>query len=82
MSSRLAHALATTGLDPRSVTGQSMRALSQLTSDQQSAIAGAYRAALTGCFLMSGVVMALAFLLVLGLPEIRLRGEIEDAPSA
>jgi EmrB/QacA subfamily drug resistance transporter len=82
MSSRLAHALAATGLDPRTVTGQSMRMLSRLTPDQQSAIAGAYRAALTGCFLMSGVVMALAFLLVLGLPEIRLRGEIEDAPSA
>jgi hypothetical protein len=41
-------------------------------------VSDAYRTALTGCFLLSGVVMTLALLLVLGLPEQTLRDGIED----
>jgi EmrB/QacA subfamily drug resistance transporter len=78
MTSRLASAFAVTGLEPNMATAQRMQALSQLTPDQHAAVAGAYRTALTGCFLMSGVVMALAFLLVLGLPEVTLRSDIEE----
>src|ERR1019366_1211183 len=53
-----------------------LQALSHFTAAQQAAVGTAYRTALTGCFLLSGVVMTLAFFLVLGLPEITLRSEI------
>lgn len=46
---------------------------------QQAAVGAAYRSALTGCFLLSGVVMTAAFLLVLGLPELTLRNSLGDA---
>jgi hypothetical protein len=54
-----------------------MAALGTLSPVQQMAVAGAYRTALTGCFLLSGVVMSAAFVLVLGLPEIMLRAKVE-----
>jgi EmrB/QacA subfamily drug resistance transporter len=79
MSSRLALAFAAVGQRAPTATGSRMQMLSQMTPDQGAVVAGAYRSALTGCFLMSGVVMTLALLLVLGLPEITLRGDIEGA---
>jgi len=42
-------------------------------------VSGAYRTALTGSFLLSGIVMTGAFLLVLGLPEVTLRTRIDDS---
>lgn len=82
MSARLAAASA--GAGGASVAGlaeHGMETLSQLTPAQQAGISAAYRTALTGCFLLSAVVMTAALVLVLGLPELRLRNEIED-PSA
>ncbi len=52
------------------------QALSHLTAAQAAGVADAYRTALTGCFLLSAVVMAAAFVLVLGLPEQTLRSDI------
>jgi EmrB/QacA subfamily drug resistance transporter len=51
-------------------------ALSAITPAQQAAISSAYRVALTGSFLLSGVVMTAAFILVLGLPAMVLRSRI------
>ena len=59
-----------------------MQTLAHFTPAQHEAVATAYRTALTGCFLLSGTVMTIAFLLVLGLPEITLRSEIDDAATA
>ena len=64
----------------RALTARSM-ALFHFTLAQQAAVSAAYRTALTGCFLLSGVVMTLAFILVLGLPEILLRSEIEETSA-
>lgn len=81
MAARLAAALAETGgsLDLGRLAEQGMNALSGLTAAQQAGISGAYRTALTGSFLLSGVVMSLAFILVLGLPELVLRNAIDEA---
>jgi EmrB/QacA subfamily drug resistance transporter len=81
MSARLADALVAAGLDAHALTAHRVQALSHFTPGQLAAIGGAYRTALTGCFLLSGVVMTIAFLLVLGLPEITLRSEIEETPA-
>jgi hypothetical protein len=78
MTTRLASAFASAGLDVRALTTHRMAQL-HFTPVQQAAVGTAYRTALTGCFLLSGVVMTLAFVLVLGLPEITLRSEIDDA---
>ena len=80
MSSRLAASASGAGGAPdvRRLIGQDMQGLSSITAAQHQAIAHAYRTALTGCFLLSGVVMTGAFLLVLGLPEIMLRSRIDD----
>ncbi len=84
MSARLASALAAAGgtLNVGALTEHGMQALSHLTPAQQAGISAAYRSALTGCFLLSGVVMTVAFALVLGLPERTLRSEIEDSAPA
>jgi MFS family permease len=82
MTTRLADAFATAGLDVRALTEHRLQALSHFTAAQQAAVGTAYRTALTGCFLLSGVVMTLAFFLVLGLPEITLRSEIEETSAA
>jgi hypothetical protein len=66
------------GVDVGAITEHGIQALAHLTSAQQLAVSDAYRTALTGCFLLSGVVMTLALLLVLGLPEQTLRDGIED----
>jgi hypothetical protein len=81
MSARLAVALAETGgaLDLGRLAEQGVNALSGLGAAQQAGISAAYRTALTGSFLLSGAVMSLAFLLVLGLPELTLRSGLEDA---
>lgn len=80
MAGRLAAAPAGAG-SPSGVAERGMQALSQLTPVQQAGISTAYRTALTGCFLLSAVVMTAAFILVLGLPERMLRSEIEETPA-
>ncbi|MGI4941613.1 MAG: hypothetical protein ACRYHQ_13810 [Janthinobacterium lividum] len=84
MSARLAMTLAGAGggLDVTALTAHGVQALSGFTSAQQAEVGSAYRTALTGCFLLSGLVMTAAFLLVLGLPEFTLRSEIEEASEA
>jgi MFS family permease len=82
MSTRLAAAFASAGLDLRMLTGHRMQAMAHFTATQQAAVGTAYRTALTGCFLLSGMVMTVAFILVLGLPEITLRSEIEESAPA
>ncbi len=84
MSSRLAGALSAGGgsIDLTALTAHGIQAMAQLTPDAQAGISNAYRVALTGCFLLSGVVMTIAFILVLGLPEQKLRSEIGDVPAA
>jgi EmrB/QacA subfamily drug resistance transporter len=81
MSSRLLAASHRMGgdIDVSAITEHGVKALAGLTAAQQMAVSDAYRTALTGCFLLSGVVMTAAFLLVLGLPEQTLRDGIEDA---
>ncbi len=82
MTARLADAFSSAGLDLHILTAHRMQALSHFTPVQQAAVSMAYRTALTGCFLLSGVVMTLAFVLVLGLPEITLRSQIEESSAA
>lgn len=82
MASRLADAFAAAGLDVHALTEHRLRAMGQFSASQPAAVGTAYRTALTGCFLLSGVVMTVAFLLVLGLPEIMLREEIEETAPA
>lgn len=78
MAARLAAAGAVGGLASGALAEQGMQALLHLDPAQQAGVAAAYRTALTGCFLLSGAVMTVAFVLVLGLPELTLRGRIED----
>jgi EmrB/QacA subfamily drug resistance transporter len=77
MSSRLAAASAEMGtrLDIEAITRQGVQALETLSPAHQALVGDAYRAALTGCFTLSGVIMTAAFLLVLGLPEQTLQGK-------
>lgn len=63
------------------LTQHGIQAMSELTPAQQAGISAAYRTALMGSFLLSAVVMTVAFLLVLGLPERKLRNEIEGAAA-
>lgn len=83
MSARLATtSVSTKGkFDVGMLTQHGVEAMSRLTVAQQTAVSAAYRSALTGCFLLSGVVMTAAFVLVLGLPELKLRSEIGDAST-
>jgi EmrB/QacA subfamily drug resistance transporter len=66
------------GIDMGAITEHGIQALLHLAPAQQAAVSAAYRTALTGCFLLSGVVMTVATLLVLGLPEQKLRDRIEE----
>jgi hypothetical protein len=79
MSSRLATAFAGAGgsLDLAALNQHGVQALSRFTAAQQAGVGAAYRTALTGCFWLSGVVMTVAFMLVLSLPEKVLRSDIE-----
>jgi hypothetical protein len=81
MTSRLSAALAGIGggFDPAQLTQHGIEAMAGMGPVQQAAVGAAYRSALTGCFLLSGVVMTAAFLLVLGLPELTLRNSLGDA---
>lgn len=80
MTGRLNGALAELGgsIDLKALTENGIRALERFSPTQQEAVAAAYRGALTGSFLMSGLMMAAAFLLVLPLPSVTLRDRIED----
>ncbi len=87
MASRLSAALAGGGvgggaggggIDLGHLTERGIEAMAAMSPAQQAAVGAAYRTALTGCFLLSGVVMTAAFLLVLGLPEQRLRNSLGD----
>ena len=64
-------------VDMADFSGRGMAALAGLSASEQAAIGNAYRGALTGCFLLSALVMSFAFALVWGLPELRLRSRIE-----
>lgn len=66
------------GIDVADLVAHGVEALARFTPAQQAVVGDVYRAALTGCFLLSGVVMTAAFVLVRGLPEIKLRGEVAD----
>ena len=79
MAARLGTATAGSGLDLRSLAERGLNGALQLTEAQQAAVSSAYRTALTGCFVMSGVVMVFAFTLVFGLAEQTLRSGVEDA---
>ena len=76
MSLRLSGAGQT--VDVGALAEHGMQALAGLTTAQQASVSAAYRGALAGCFTLSGLVMTAAFVLVLGLPELMLRSEIED----
>jgi EmrB/QacA subfamily drug resistance transporter len=65
------------GADLQALTSHGMKALAGLSAAQQYAIAHDYRSALTGSFLLCSCVMVVAFFLVLGMPEIQLRKQIE-----
>lgn len=64
------------GIDVADLVAHGVQALARFTPVQQAMVADVYRSALTGCFLLSGIVMTIAFVLVRGLPEIKLRGEV------
>ncbi|HEY2133073.1 MAG TPA: DHA2 family efflux MFS transporter permease subunit [Acetobacteraceae bacterium] len=80
MTARLNAALAGIGgsVNVRALSEHGIQALAELTKVQQAAVGAAYRTALTGCFLLSGVVMSGAFVLVWGLPEITLRSRVDE----
>lgn len=84
MSGRLAAAFGGAGglFNGGGLAEHGVPALSQLTPAQQAGISEAYRTALTGCFLLSAVVMTAALILVLGMPELTLRSEIEEGSAA
>jgi len=83
MSARLAMAHTGPNGTPSvaTLTERGMRAMSDLTPAQHLGISAAYQAALAGCFLVSAAVMTGAFILVLGLPELTLRDEIDEASA-
>ena len=81
MSGRLAVAGAGGTASAGSLAERGIQTLSQLTPAQQAGVSTAYRTALTGCFLLSAVVMTAALVLVLGLPELKLRSEIEESAA-
>jgi EmrB/QacA subfamily drug resistance transporter len=68
-------------VDIEALATRGTQALAQFSTLQLAAVSGAYRTALTGCFLLSGVVMSTAFVVVLGLKEKALRDGV-DAPGA
>ena len=76
MSARLASAAP--GVDLGKLAGEALHAAPGLGAAGE-AVAGAYRSALTGCFLLSAVVMTGALLLVIGLPELTLRSAVDGA---
>lgn len=75
LSARLLRAGGT--FDMRALAEGGARAFEHLSPAQAAGVADAYRTALTGCFLLSAVVMTGALALVFGLPEQTLRSEID-----
>ena len=82
MAQRLGAAFADGTVDMAALARRGAQPGAALDTLHQAGISAAYRVALTNCFLTSAVVMAVAFVLVLGLPERALRSEIDDAPAA
>jgi EmrB/QacA subfamily drug resistance transporter len=78
MAARLKSSMAGGRLDVEALTAHGTQALAQFSPEQLAAVSGAYRTALTGCFLLSGLVMSTAFVLVLGLKEQALRDGIDE----
>ncbi len=78
MTARLSHAHLGAGFSAASL--HSATALAGLSPAHHAAIAFAYRSALAGSFLLSGIVMSCGFLLVLGLSEVPLRNQVGDKP--
>ena len=68
-------------VDVEGLTRGGAEALSSLSPVQHAMLAEAYRTALTGCFALSGAVMTAAFLLVIGLPEQKLRSTVEEGAA-
>ncbi|MFC0384877.1 MDR family MFS transporter [Muricoccus vinaceus] len=68
-------------VDVEGLTRGGAEAMAALSPAQHAMLGEAYRTALTGCFALSGVVMTAAFLLVIGLPEQKLRGTVEEQPG-
>ncbi|MBI0534453.1 DHA2 family efflux MFS transporter permease subunit [Roseomonas sp. KE2513] len=68
-------------VDVEGLTRGGAEALAALTPAQHAVLAEAYRTALTGCFALSGAVMTAAFLLVIGLPEQKLRSTVEEGAA-
>ncbi len=66
------------GIDVADLTAHGVEALARFTPVQQAMVSDVYRGALTGCFLLSGVVMTIAFVLVWGLPDTLLRDAISE----
>ena len=64
------------GIDVGDLVAHGVTALAGFTPIQQAMVADVYRAALTGCFLTSGVVMTIALVLVRGMPDGLLRDSI------
>jgi EmrB/QacA subfamily drug resistance transporter len=79
MAARLKATLSGGRLDVEALTAHGTEALAQFSPEQLAGISGAYRSALTGCFLLSGVVMTTAFVLVLGLKEQALRDDLDES---
>ncbi len=78
MAARLMASSAGAAVDVQALTARGTAALAEFSPAQLAALGGAYRFALTGCFLLSGVVMTSAFVLVLGLKEQALRDGLGD----
>jgi EmrB/QacA subfamily drug resistance transporter len=78
MAARLQASMSGGQLDVQALTARGTAALAQFSPAQLAAVSGAYRSALTGCFLLSGVVMTTAFVLVLGLKEQALRDGLDE----
>jgi EmrB/QacA subfamily drug resistance transporter len=75
MAARLRGAASEADVD--TLTARGAEALAHFTPDRLAAVGAAYRTALTGCFLLSGIVMSAAFVLVLGLKEVALRDTVD-----
>ncbi len=78
MAARLLASEAGSTVDVGALATRGTAALATFSPAQIAAVSSAYRTALTGCFLLSGVVMSTAFVVVLGLKEQALRDRIED----
>lgn len=63
-------------VDIADLMARGVQTLEHVTPAQQMMVADVYRSALAGCFLLSAVVMVVAFILARGLPDLVLRDEI------